>query len=92
MNNELKNFLSADRRGIKPGAASVVGISISRLLVDRIIFLGSDVNDTVPISFIGSCYFCRWRPKKDTYLYQFARGQRDGGVSNIRHHAVIPVM
>ena len=62
----------------------------SRLLVDRILFLGFPVDDNVANIIIAQLLFLRIRdPKKDIHLYiNSARWQRDGGVGDLRHDPI----
>src|ERR1700712_2617620 len=69
MNNEPKNFLVpivVEQTGRGERSWDIY----SRLLVDRIIFLGSDVNDTVSNIIIAQLLFLQMAdPKKDIHIY-----------------------
>jgi len=69
MNNEPKNFLVpivVEQTGRGERSWDIY----SRLLVDRIVFLGSDVNDTVSNIIIAQLLFLQMAdPKKDIHIY-----------------------
>jgi ATP-dependent Clp endopeptidase proteolytic subunit ClpP len=54
----------------------------SRLLKDRIIFLGSQVNDEVANSIVAQLLFLQ------SLVHQLARRQRERGAGDLRHDAV----
>ncbi len=62
----------------------------SRLLKDRIIFLGTPINDDVANVVIAQLLFLdSEEPEKDIMLYtQLARRSRHGGPRDLRHDAV----
>ena len=62
----------------------------SRLLKDRIVMLGSGVNDDVANSLVAQLLFLQIRRSESGHpsLHQFARRQRDRGHGDLRHDAV----
>ena len=64
----------------------------SRLLMDRIVFLGAPINDDVANIIIAQLLFLEAdNPDKDIYLYiNSPGGVRLGGDGDLRHDAVPP--
>jgi ATP-dependent Clp protease protease subunit len=62
----------------------------SRLLVDRIVFLGTPIDDMVANVIIAQLLFLAdERPEEGhASLHQFARRQRHGGTGDLRHDAI----
>ncbi len=62
----------------------------SRLLNDRIVFLGSQVNDEVANTIVAQLLFLQSRGRQGRHppVPQFARRQRHGRPGHLRHHAV----
>ena len=62
----------------------------SRLLKDRIIFIGTEINDQIANTVIAQLLFLRADdPKKDVNLYiELPRGLHHSWLSHLRHHAV----
>jgi len=61
----------------------------SRLLKDRIIFLGSAVDDLVANIVIAQLLFSKARtPTRTSCSHQFARRHGDCGHGHLRHHAI----
>ena len=62
----------------------------SRLLVDRIIFLGTPVDDIVSNIIIAQLLFLQMSDAEKGHpsLHQFARRQRHGRAGDLRHHAI----
>ena len=61
----------------------------SRLLKDRIIFLGSQVNDEMANAIVAQMLFLQTDdPKRYPSLYQFTWRKRYGRAGNLRHNAI----
>ena len=86
------NDLSPQGRGPQPGAMAYDDSVFQRLLKERIIFLGSPVEDTVANLICAQMLLLAAEdPERDIYLYinspQVGRSRRDG---DLRHDAVRP--
>ncbi len=64
----------------------------SRLLKDRIVFLGSPINDDVANLITAQLLFLESEdPERDIHFYINSPGRLgDGGAGDLRHHAVHP--
>ena len=87
--NDTKNFL-VPMVVEQTGRGERTWDIYSRLLVDRIVFLGTPVDDMVANLIIAQLLFLQMSdPKKDIHLYINSPGrQRHGRAGDLRHHAV----
>jgi len=61
----------------------------SRLLKDRIIFIGSQINDDVANAVVAQLLFLQSEdPKGDVHIYINSPGEHFGRAGHLRHNAV----